>query len=171
MRTCLFCFAFRSPLLNDQVLGPGRPPHIRHPSPTSPSLRPDAEISRIQLCRLHRRGCSSKCKCNTSFQRCLQIWKKNHGSVSNWSLSYKFHILTMKWWIVTCFTTRLCNRETSLPRWEIFGSVWYWRAGDISETDTDKDIDIDIGSVWYWIPPYWQQQRGWGHFWDGSRWR
>ena len=30
--------------------------------PPSPSLRPDAEISRIQLCRLHCRGFFSKCK-------------------------------------------------------------------------------------------------------------
>ena len=44
------------------------------PPPTSPSLRPDAEISGIQLCRLHRRGCSNKCKCKTSFWRCVHIY-------------------------------------------------------------------------------------------------
>ena len=70
----LACFVLLSwsPLLNDQVLGHARPPHIRRPPPTSPSLRPDAEISRIQLCRLRRRGCSNKCK--TYYWRCLQIY-------------------------------------------------------------------------------------------------
>ena len=87
MRTCLFCFAFRSPLLNDQVLGPGRPPHIRRTSPNLPLIAPWCRNIQNPVMQIASQGLLQQMQMQHIFPKVFTNMEENHGWVSNWSLS------------------------------------------------------------------------------------